>query len=50
MRKEILLLETTWMELEGNILSEISQSKTDIAWYHLHVESKIMTLNSYNRK
>lgn len=31
------------MDLEGNILSEISQTKTNIAGYHLYEESKIQT-------
>ena len=31
---------TTWMDLEVIILSEISQRKTNIACYHLHVELK----------
>ena len=29
----------TWMDLEIIILSEVSQTKTDIIWYHLYVES-----------
>ena len=50
-KKEILPLGTTWMDLQGNILSEISQTKADTAWYHLHVEFKIMKSNSTeNRK
>ena len=32
--------EATWMGLEIIILSELSQTKTDIILYHLHVESK----------
>ena len=39
-RKEFLLFATTWMDLEGIMLNEISQIKTNTAWYHLHVESK----------
>ncbi|KAF0882707.1 LORF2 protein, partial [Crocuta crocuta] len=39
MRKtEILPFAATWMELEGIILSEISQSKTDIVCFHSYVE------------
>ena len=34
----------TWMELEGVMLSEISQIKTKIVCYYLYVESK-----KYNR-
>ena len=29
---------TTWMKLEGSILSEISQRKTNNASFHLYVE------------
>ena len=28
----------TWMDLEIIILSEVSQTKTDIIWHHLYVE------------
>ena len=31
----------TWMDLEIMILSEVSQTKTNIIRYHLYVESKI---------
>ena len=31
---------TTWMDLEGIMLNEISQTKTSTAWSPLHVESK----------
>lgn len=31
---------TTWMKFEGIMLSEINQSKTNIVWYHLDMESK----------
>ena len=30
----------TWMDLEIIILSEVSQRKTNIIWYHLYAESK----------
>ena len=30
----------TWMDLEMIILREVSQTKTNILWYHIHVESK----------
>ena len=30
----------TWMDLEIIILSEVNQTKTNIIWYHLYVESK----------
>ena len=39
-KKEVLPLVTIWMGLEGIMLSEISQRKTNIVCYHLHVESK----------
>ena len=29
----------TWMQLEIIILSEVSQTKKNITWYHLYVES-----------
>ena len=31
----------TWMDSEGIMLSEISQSKTNIVYYHLHMEPKM---------
>ena len=37
---EILPFVTTWMGLEGNILSKINQRRTNTVWFHLHVESK----------
>ena len=37
---EILPFATTWMDLEGIILSEISHTKTNTVCYHLHVKSK----------
>ena len=30
----------TWMQLEINILSEVTQKKTNTIWYYLYVESK----------
>ena len=39
-KKEILPLETTWMDLEGIMLSEMSQRKTKTVWFHLYTESK----------
>ena len=32
---EIMPLAATWMNLEIIILSEVSQTKTTIIWYHL---------------
>ena len=40
-KKPITKLQSTWMDLEVVILSEISQIKASITWYHLYVESKI---------
>ena len=39
-KSKILLFATTWMDLEGIMLSEISQRKTNTLWYHLCMESK----------
>ena len=38
--KDILPFATTWMNLENTMLSEINQRNTNIAQYHLYVESK----------
>ena len=43
-KKNKILPFATWMDLEGIMLSEISQRKTNTVWYHLYVESK-----KYNR-
>ena len=37
--KEVLPFATIWMDLEGYLLSEISQTKTNTVWYHLHAAS-----------
>ena len=37
-KNEILPFATMWMELEGIMLSEISQSETDIIYFHSYVE------------
>ena len=39
-KNEILPFAATWMDLENITLSEVSQTKTNIIRYHLHVESK----------
>ena len=39
-KNEIKPFVTTWMDLEGIMLSEISQIKTNIIRFHLYVESK----------
>ena len=36
----VLPFETTWVDLEGIMLSEISQRKKNTVCSHLHVESK----------
>ena len=38
---EIVPFAATWMDLEIIILSEVSQTKTSIKWYHLYVDSKV---------
>ena len=42
-KKEILLFVKTWMDLEGIMLSEISQTKTNTVWFRLYVESNTTT-------
>ena len=37
-KNEILPFAATWMELEGILLSEIGQSKTDIICFHSYVD------------
>ena len=40
--KERMPFAATWMDLEIIILSEVSQTKTNVIWYHLDMESKKM--------
>ena len=47
-KNEILPFATTWMDLEGSTLSEISQRKINTVHFHLHVESKIQ-MNRYDK-
>ena len=39
-KEEILPFVTTWLDLEGIMLSEINQRKTNTVWSHLYMESK----------
>ena len=39
-KQEMLLLMTTWMDLEDIMLSEINQRKPNTTWSHLFVGSK----------
>ena len=39
-RDEILPFAATWMDLEGIMLIEISQRKTNTVYIYLYVESK----------
>lgn len=39
-QKDIPPLVTAWMDLEGTVLSEVSQRKTDTIGFHLHVQSQ----------
>ena len=39
-KDEILPFMATWMDLEGIMLREICQTKTNTIWFHLNVESK----------
>ena len=44
---EILQFAITWMHLEGIMLKEISQRKTNTVWFHLYVESTKQNRNSH---
>ena len=41
-KNKIMPFAATWMELEMIILSEVSQTKTNITQYHLYVGRKKM--------
>ena len=42
-KNEIMTFAAPWMDLEGVMLSEISQIKTNIRRYHLYMEFKNTT-------
>ena len=44
-KNEILPFATMWMELESIMLSEISQTKTNIIWLHLYEDFKTEQMN-----
>ena len=48
-KKEILPFATTWMELEGIMLKEISETKTDTIWSHLHVKQGKQLIDTEDR-
>ena len=39
-KNEIMPFAATWMDLEIIILTEASQTETNIIWHHLYVEPK----------
>ena len=39
-KNEIMPFVATWMDPEITTVSEVSQTKTNIIWYHLYMESK----------
>ena len=41
-KNEIMPFAVTWMELEGIMLSEISQRRTDIIGFHSYVDLEIL--------
>ena len=47
---EIMLFAATRMDLEIIILNEVCQTKTNMMWYHLYVESKKMIQINLFRK
>ena len=50
-KNEIMPFAATWMDLEMITLSEVSQTNTNIIWYHLYVGSKKMIqMNSFTKQ
>ena len=43
-RGEVMPIVATWMDLEITILSEVSQRKKNIIWYHLHMEFNLNSI------
>ena len=39
-KDKVLPFATTWMDLEGIMLSKISQRKKNTIWFHLYMESE----------
>ena len=39
-KNEVMPFSETWTDLEILVLSEVSQRKTNIIWYHLYAEPK----------
>ena len=50
-KTKLMSFAATWMDLEIIILSEVSQTKTNIIWYHLYMESKkTMQINLFKKQ
>ena len=49
-KKEMLPFATTWMDLEGVMLNEISQTEKNTVQYHLYMESKKYKLVNTTKK
>ena len=50
-KNEIMPFAAPWLDLEIIILSEVSQRKTNIIWYHLYMESKkIIQMNLFKKQ
>ena len=48
---EIMLFAATWIDLETITWNEVRQKKTNIIWYHLHVDSKkIIQMNAFTNQ